>query len=322
VSCVAALVVPDCRLADFERDFAVTRTQWRKGSAEVKGSQLSEREISQVIRVCVKHDLLLKVCAMDCGLTDGDAAAASRKGQAEAILGSITPKHNANSTALLTSLADRVERLSVPLWLQLVTTLRTVSDTIREAPNYYAQRLPEELAAFNWVFDRKDRELTPYERLWSDIVCPLLQTESLDDPFALVEGFDYSHMQRFRISTDEFPHLHEVLDAKAASLGKSRPKDALNVGKIIRESNRFDDSAIVDGLQVVDILSNAFARGMNGNLQSEGWESLGQLMILRANEPPCPMVGVHPEQQAPRFATPRQTRVMNRIKSRCKSMMV
>ncbi len=322
VCCVAALVVGDAVVNDLLADFVQLRDSWAAGRGEIKGSTLQEEQVAQVIALAVRYDALLEICAVDTGRTlDADVSAAKVE-QADALRASVNEREfHPNVVRWMNDLADRWERLSNPLMIQLFATVHVAKQVLHEAPTYYAQRTPRELAAFHWVLDRKDRQLTPYEELWMELVCPFLQTESLSDPFALVEGLDYSHMERFRIGTDRFPHLHRLIDEYSHARGKPRPATAWNVKMLLQESVAFEDSAERPGLQLVDVLGNAFSRAMNANLRTDGWGEMGRLMIAAVREAPAAFVGIYPRSVEPIPVTGRQRRIMVQLKRKTKPMI-
>jgi len=58
-----------------------------------------------------------------------------------------------------------------------------------------------------------------------------------------------------------------------------KPIGIIDVGKILRESFTLGDSAMYPGLQLADIVTNAFRRAICGRLQYDGWKDLGRLMF-------------------------------------------
>jgi len=324
VCCVAALVVPSSREDAFRRDFTAVRETWQDGHREVKGSRLSEKEVAQSIDVAVKHDALLEICAVDTGRHSVEQVEVARGGQAEKLRAAVTERHHPNLVRQIHEMAEAWERLPPQLVIQLYATVRVVAQVIHHAPTYYAQRIPAELASFQWILDRKDRSETPYETLWRQLVCPFLQATSLEDPFPRVKEFDYSHMDRFRADLDRFSHLRPELEAraKADSLDES-PPGHIDVVKLVRDGSSFEDSEQSPGLQLVDILANAFARAMNDRLRSDGWRNLGRLMIRQADKFPAQFVEIAMPLDGPlKMLTGRQIRIMERFEERTKSMLV
>ena len=53
----------------------------------------------------------------------------------------------------------------------------------------------------------------------------------------------------------------------------------IDLRRLLKENLSFLDSKADLGLELVDILTNAIARAMNGRLQYNGWCDLGRLMV-------------------------------------------
>lgn len=204
--------------------------------------------------------------------------------------------------------------LELPLQLmaQMYTLLVTVADVIHLAPNYYAQRVPRELSRFDWVIDPKDLAPTRYEKLWERIVCPVLQTMSLSDPWSRVEGLDYSGLDRF---------LDTIPDYLVPHLPKGRPArggQALSLNLLLRESVAFPDSRLEPGLQFVDAVASAITKAMNGKLPAAVWRLLGPLLLQRSNRQPVVrpvMFGNGPDVRASEY----HQYVLKALTNRCKA---
>lgn len=133
---------------------------------------------------------------------------------------------------------------------------------------------------FRWVIDAKDKRLTEMERIWTSVVLPILETHALAKPLLLLKDADYSHFQRFLIddvtaSADVKPHIDWLKQ-------HTRQDDAfsgVDARPLMEEHRRFADSRHELGLQLADVIANAFYRTLNGTLQVEGWNDLGALLI-------------------------------------------
>src|SRR6266545_1972437 len=68
VSCVAALVIPETFARTLFRKVRRDLGWWRVGDREVKGSQLDERRMAELVRVVRRFDVLLIGVAIDMGL--------------------------------------------------------------------------------------------------------------------------------------------------------------------------------------------------------------------------------------------------------------
>lgn len=139
------------------------------------------------------------------------------------------------------------------------------------SPLYYCQRIPEELGNFIWFVDAKDKNTgkTPFEKLWSTLLMPILESNY---HMGVFEEGDYSYFHKYEVeSKDMTDHQRSLMSEK--SIG------GVNIKKLINEQLFFEDSSTNIGLQLVDIMSSAFTRAMNGNLKHKGWRHLGMLMV-------------------------------------------
>jgi len=62
------------------------------------------------------------------------------------------------------------------------------------------------------------------------------------------------------------------------AIPNEKPFEFTDLGKILKEI-QFRKSEQEPGLQLVDVLTNALRRAMNGNLTRKGWEMIGRLMV-------------------------------------------
>lgn len=133
------------------------------------------------------------------------------------------------------------------------------------------QHRPKELGEFNWSIDAKNpnADKTDYEELWSTLLMPILETNFKLGQF---EHGDYSYFSRYEVNLDDMTDHQK-------SLGTADSIGGVDIKKLISESLSFDDSASTAGLQLGDIISSAFNRAMNGNLELKGWRHIGALMV-------------------------------------------
>ena len=110
---------------------------------------------------------------------------------------------------------------------------------------------------------------TEYEALWTSLLGPILQSNFR--MAKLTEG-DYSYFERFEIGPNEMSEFQR-------SLYSDNPAGAGKVREIISEQLTFHDSELSVGLQLVDIISSAYSRAMNGTLRLKGWRHLGALLF-------------------------------------------
>jgi hypothetical protein len=312
--CVAALTVPETVESALVEEFKELKSAW-SDAREIKGSALSDEQMSSVLTLLGRHDVVVVATAFDVGYQPIEQLEAFRQGQAQAFVNGLTPQHSQHAHRWARELRTGWLELPLQLMAQMYTLLLTIADVIHLAPNYYAQRLPSELSRFGWVIDPKDLTPTRYEKLWERIVCPILQTMSLLEPWGRVEGFDYSGLNRFFEPIPDYlmPHLPR---RRAVKDGR-----ALSLNRVLRESVAFPDSRDEPGLQLVDAVASAITKAMNGKLSAPVWRLLGPLLLQRANREPVVrpiMFGHGPEIRASEY----HRYVLKALTNRCKRMIV
>jgi hypothetical protein len=273
VSAVGALVVPDRQGIDLFAKFEALTTRWATNGEEVKGSTLSEIQIAGVIELVGQYDCLFDVRGIDMGLHDVARIGTFQDRQASAVTAEITASHHHSWREWAAATEGRMRSLSPQLFTQAMLTIYLVLDLLQTATIYYVQRRPEELGQFRWRVDPKDpTHRTELEMLWTDVILPMGQTQSIKEPFATIPGCDYSYFGRFYVDRDDMPA------DLARHAGERRRRDGgIDVEKILQDLT-FPDSRTESGLQITDILLSAFCRALNGTLGERGWTMLGRLM--------------------------------------------
>jgi len=272
VSCVAALVIPESFAKTLFGKVHRSLDWWRADGREIKGSQLDERQMADLIRVVRRFDVLLIGVVIDMGLHTDAGISLHRHQQVTTIRASMTEKMNPRLREWIGRMASRMEVLPNQLYVQsilLTTLVKAVMDT---ATLYYAQRIPRTLSAFVWRVDAKDLTLTDYERLWSDVVGPFLQTRSLSSPLLQMRGADYSFFEKF-CGQAAVPPSH--LKGRVAI--SDEPFQYFEMNRVLADL-KFCRSHVLTGLQIVDMLAAGIRRACNATLQSAGWRDLGRLM--------------------------------------------
>ena len=215
---------------------------------------------------------------IDLGIHSETGLKNHQKRQAERITTTLTDEHHSNTRDAASRLRSELERMSLPLYIQSVLTFELIDKLIRHGTLYYCQRRPRELGDFHWVIDAKGSYLapTPWEKWWSLVVMPSLQTKFLRNPALLLQGGDYTYFQRFESPLAEYlePHLPDV--------GQERPS-AIDLKLMLTESFRFSSNA-EPGLELVDIITNAVRRAFVRNLAIAGWGEIPRLMIHRRQQ--------------------------------------
>ena len=150
---------------------------------------------------------------------------------------------------------------SLPLYLQALTTFEVLHRLIGHVTMYFCQRRPSELGAFAWIVDGKDPTVvTKWETWWSQYAQGALATMSKRRPAPMLPIGDYSHYDRFSVIGDD--------GEKGTDL------------KLLLNDIRFSTKA-EEGLEFVDILTNAIRRTLTGSLKKDGWKNIHRLMVHR-----------------------------------------
>jgi hypothetical protein len=166
----------------------------------VKGSSLSEIEIAGVIELVGHYEVVFDVRAIDMGQHDAARITTFQDRQSAAVTDRITNAHHPSWQKWRAETERRMRRLSPQLFAQCMVTIYLVLDLIQVATLYYAQRMPDELGRFRWRIDPKDpNRRTELEQLWTDVIFPIGQTQSMGDPFSTTHGCDYSAFKRYYI---------------------------------------------------------------------------------------------------------------------------
>jgi hypothetical protein len=313
--CEAALAIPEAFAPELLERFVAVRKQWTN-EPEVKGSALSDEQTTAVLKLLAEYDVIVEIGALDVGVHSSAQIEKFQQGQADGIMNGLTPEHNDNARQWATRLRDDWLALSAQLMTQLYVLVLTLEEVLKYVPNYYAQRLPQELGHFDWVLDPKDIQPTPFEECWRKIVFPLLQSMSIKTPWARVDGgsFDYSAFKHFEMDVPNYllPHIKTEV-----------PEDGkgLDLGRLFRESLAFPDSKHEPGLQLADIVASAFTKAMNGKLPPEVFRLLGSIMAHKEiGEPPVRLIALG---EGPEVAlSDYHNYVVNAIRHRTKKFLV
>ncbi len=281
MSCVSALVIPTSQREEIFEQFRSLLATFPApvNGREIKGSELNETPIAQVIDLLRRYEVILDTICIDLGLLTEDEITNFKTRQADNVTAYLTPEHQPTVIAQAHEQREYILRMSNPLFVQAVLTWSLIPRLFQKAIWYYAARIPSELAEFNWIVDAKDVRVTEFEQSWSTVIHPIIYAHSLKEPLVMVEGGDYSYLERFK-DDDE-----ERMAAIREEEGLDDEFDALSVAKILTESLTFDPSFGNQGLQLADILVNATQRAMNGKLQRSGWANIGTLMLAQKPAP-------------------------------------
>jgi hypothetical protein len=275
LSCVGALIVPETTHNDLIRGFVKLRDTWAGLRDEVKGSELHEKQIAEVIALLVDQDCLFFVCATEMSLNSDVVIADFQRKQAECITENISDAHHPLLRRQLFELHQTFESMPTQLFLQSVLLTDLIRKIIDQSCIHFALQKPSEIGAFRWFIDGKDKKKTAYEIAWELLAAGLLQGKYIESPNIAVEEGDYTFFrQSFMDADQKWPnHL-----PKPKSHAPAKPGMIWNLGKVLYESLSFVDSKNCCGLQLADIVTNTFRRALMGRLKQQGYERLGELM--------------------------------------------
>lgn len=225
---------------------------------------MDEEKINEIVELLAKNEVLFEITALDLGLHTEDGVKAYKKQHGEEMLakaGNFAVEVRADVQKASQEILD----ISVPLYLQALTTFDVLHRLIGYMPTFFAQRRPKELGTICWMVDGKDpKRVTRWEKWWSNFAVGALATMSIRRPSLHLEGGDYSHFDN--------SYGTKAGDGEQGTDLKQLLKDI-----------KFSSNTEV-GLELVDILTNAVRRTLAGNLQKEGWQNIHKLMIHRNDE--------------------------------------
>lgn len=272
VSCVGALTIPDEALRNVLNDFHMLKKGWGTEHVEIKGSDLNEKEIADTISLLSRHDVLFEVVGIDMQPHQDDWITNRKMLQARALTENLTDKHKQSLVEEVKAISRSLQGLTNQLYIQSEATFELIHRVIQKSTLYYSQCKPNELGSFNWTVDAKDKKITDFENLWGTIILPALQFKGFQEQFIILEGADYSSFERFCGAAPEPPeNIKDFVTAR-------RPFKYADIRKIFKEHFKFDQSHSNLGLQMVDILTNAIRRALDGRLSYNGWCDIGGVM--------------------------------------------
>ena len=307
ISCVTALTIPEEHLGPITRSFLSLRKSWGH-ETEIKGSKLREKQIADTIALLRSYDVLLDIICLDIGHHTKERIEQFKLIQADKLIENLTDQHNSTVVKAYHDYRSRLVRLPNQLFIQAIVSIQLFKQVLDNSPLYYCQRLPKELGNFVWYIDAKDRETkkTPFEDLWSTLLMPILQDNYR---MGIFEEGDYSHFKRYEVESEDLSDFHR-------SKMSHKAMGAVDIRKMIGEQLYFADSSKTVGLQLVDIMSSAFTRAMNGNLGNKGWRHLGKITLDQPS-----VVLLDTEKVVEPTFTERQKLVLSAIRNDRKSLL-
>ena len=271
VSCVGALIISESSLSQIEEKFIKIRRSWGQ-KAEVKASSLSESQANEVFQMLHRYGVVFEAALIDLGVVGEQHIEHHRQQQLQNLQNVADRSRYKEFKDETIELKNRLSVLSAPLYTQMIMMTVAVSRSIELGTLYFVQRIPKELSNFYWVIDAKDKDRTEYEKLWTEMVLPFIQSETFRKPYGLLKGADYSHFERFSYS--------KVPEYVSDLISDTDPRPT-NTRMLLGEKRRFANSKSVIGLQLVDIATTTLRRALAANFKVAGFKALGALMIRR-----------------------------------------
>lgn len=253
---VAAYTLPENQIPHVAR--LLKRLKAKYGGTETKLAQMREADYFEVLDKLSALAGLGFAVACDVSLQSRDLVETHRDVQATKVLQHVDKMRYEAGRRGLQKMADDLRALPFQLYAQLVLQVLLFDEVLRRAPLYYAQRRPQTLANLRWRLDRKDTTPTAYEDAFRRLLPGLLQSRSLGNPMVMLsDGADYSYLKRFDFDEGKLPgYLEQEYGIKV--------KDGANVGMMVCEDFELVDSAVVDGVQVADMLASGVRRLLRG----------------------------------------------------------
>ncbi len=289
-NCVAAYVSP-------EVDTRKTREalQTLKNTAntlsrqEVKLKNVTEDSYIKFLEKLNKLNGTLFSVATDSSLNSVSAIKIHQQTQVDNILKNKPRMKYKGGRVGIQLLADQLSSLSPQLYAQLHCQVSLIHDFVQRGILYHVQRHPKSLGKFRWRIDQKNSSKPTFEEAFEKITPALLQTISFRDPMIMLKGADYSAFSTYEYAKGEGPTY--LKEEYGIDLGDD---PGLNLGKLIRDDIKFEDSKHNLGIQMVDLLASGIRRCLRNDFNQNNIiaRHLGSLMVAQKhNEPPIHLVG-------------------------------
>lgn len=270
ISAVGALIIPEQKYPLLLRRYERLRHSLPKNQrGEVKGSRLREDQVAAVCDLLRKNSCIFEIVALDMGIEDVAKIEAHRAGQAEGLTKHLDERYYQSLIDQVWALRRTLEIMPLQLYIQTAVMSELLAKVLIHAPLYYVQRNPAEILNYRWVVDGKEvNKLTLAEDWWSKTMMATLQSKSRASPMLMLEGADYSAFRQ---------KFEKPMPSYLVEFGfKDEP--SIDIKKIMTESFRFSSDA-EPGLELVDIVTNATRRALQGSLGRDGWSGIPRLMI-------------------------------------------
>jgi hypothetical protein len=315
-SVVAALAVPESGETKLSECLAALKAKNDCVTGnELKIHQVTEGSYAEFLMELGTLNLALFSTAFDAGLDNDDFIRGHQQNQVAEILSHLDEMLYEGGRQGLLLMAKQLEKLSPQLYAQLFCQVRLIYDVVARAINYFVQRAPDTLSAFRWRIDQKNISRTDFEDVFEKFSPALLQTMSITEPLRRINEFDYSRMCKYEFEEGEFPeYLQKALGDK--------PREGINIQKIVREDIQFLDSVVSPGIQAVDLVVSGLRRCLRMQFTNNEQTAalLGRLMVqAQYNGPPLSIITFAAKRHRLAEETAQLVRIMI---NNCKPMFV
>jgi hypothetical protein len=290
-NCVAAYIYPESNRRSISELLEQLKSRVGKGrGAEVKLRDIEESDYVWLLANLRRLDGVLFAIATDASLNTPSVIEHHKARQVDNILKPIPLMHYEEGRQGLRDLADKVGRLPIQLYVQMVSQVQLVIAILHSAVLYFVQRKPQTLNRFRWRIDQKNSDKTEYEEAFSQVLPPFLQSASLREPMLMIEEANYSWFDRFYFPEGEEPtYLQDVYGIQSNDADDRK----LNIGKIVGEDAKFVDSKTHPGVQIADLLASGLRRCLRNSFSrnDDVARLLGSLMVQSVgNDAPVKLI--------------------------------
>jgi len=279
-ACVGALTVPERNYRTILKGFKRLKCLWGRQGQEIKGRELDEKKVAEILMSLFKNGTKFHACATDMLYNPAPAVGMIKDEQANRLLANVTDQHHPDLVKELKEVGDKIRNLPDQLFIQLCLMIELINAHLRDMIIFFAKEDPFELRSFHWVADRKNRSKTTYEDLWFTLLAPVIQGQQFSNDFykkiVFLKGGNYEYFKRYVKQVKKWP---DYLPEQSPGLRTKTDIEVVDIGPILKDSFTLADSAEKPGLQLADVVTNALRRAMMGNLQFDGWSELGRLMF-------------------------------------------
>lgn len=246
-----------------------------KNSDELKLRKVKESIYFEFIKEISGLNGVLFCTATDDGLNEKDKVLEHQKRQAELMLANVDQMKYESGRKAVKYLTSQLEKLSPQLYVQLCCQLNLIFNAVGRMIPFFIQRNQNSLKKFRWRVDQKNSSKPDFEDAFEKFSPAFLQTRSISEPMAIIEGYDYTCLKKYRYQKGQLPeYLKEGYDGLDDAGG-------LDIQKIIRDDIKFVDSQDVIGVQVVDLIVSGVRRCLRQEFANneKAAHLLGGLMV-------------------------------------------